>query len=351
MKHASRLYVAMLASWLFCSFSCAATVLTYGSPYGPNQTFSKADKTWIAWIEANSGGALKIRPIWSGALISADQSLLELRHGVADVGMISPIYAHGGAHLLRVQTGFYSGAKTYDQQVALYRCLAQSSPQFARELDGLVVLAVQGGALPGVLTRTHPIGKIDDLKGLRIRVPSELVTVLRDIGADPVSMPMGEVYSSLAKGVLDGVVAPAETLMNLHFGEVAKYYTTLEVPRGAYPARAMGQRRWAALSDAERAVLQASIPVWEAALRKETDAANQSGATEARHQGVVFVPISPTEQKKFDDLYEQDSARDADSLRRFGIDGATVFQRARGIARGIERDGKVECERGNDAAS
>ena len=32
--------------------------------------------------------------------------------------LITPIYAHGGTHLLRVQTGFYGGAKTFEQQVA-----------------------------------------------------------------------------------------------------------------------------------------------------------------------------------------------------------------------------------------
>ena len=197
--------------------------------------------------QQKSGGALTIRPIWSGGLISSDQSLIELRHGVADIGLITPIYAHGGAHLLRVQTGFYAGAKTFEQQVQMYRCLAADSSEYATETQGLKVLAVQGGTLPGLLSRTREVRTLSDLKGMRIRVPTELLNVMRDLGADPVTMPMGEVYSSLAKGVLDAVVAPADTLKSLHFGEVAKHYTQLEVPRGAYPARAMSERRWNAL--------------------------------------------------------------------------------------------------------
>ena len=72
---------------------------------------------WHGW-RRNPAARFTIRPIWSGGLISSDQSLIELRHGVADIGLITPIYAHGGAHLLRVQTGFYAGAKTFEQQVA-----------------------------------------------------------------------------------------------------------------------------------------------------------------------------------------------------------------------------------------
>lgn len=327
------------------------TVLTYASPYGPNHTFSRADRTWMHWVEERSGGELRIRPIWSGALISADQSMVELRHGVADIGLITPIYTRGGTHLLRVQTGFYSGARTFEQQVAMYRCLAASSPQFATELEGLVILAVQGGTMPGLLTRSREVHALADLRGLRVRVPTELLNVMRDLGADPVTMPMGEVYSALAKGVLDGVVAPADTLKSLHFGEVARNYTQLEVPRGAYPARAMGAKRWRLLSARDRDVLLQSIPVWEAALSTETQAAVRSGEAEGRVEGVRFVPVDPSEQRRFDDLYVRDAAREARGLARFGIDGIGVFQEARRIAAGIVRTGGVTCPGRADAAT
>ena len=330
---------------------CGATDLTYASPYTPNHTFSRADKTWMRWVQEHSGGTLRIHPIWSGALISADESMIELRHRVADIGLITPIYARGGTHLLRVQTGFYIGAKTFEQQVAMYRCLARAAPEYAHELDGLKVLAVQGGTLPGILTRTHPVQTLRDLRGLRIRVPTELLNVLRDLGADPVTMPMGEVYSSLAKGVLDGVVAPADTLKSLHFAEVAKFYTEVEVPRGAYPARAMNEQRWQSLSPEQQAVLTASIPIWEAALSQETQAAVRSGEAEGRAQGVRFTPIAPQEQRRFDQLYEQDAARSARSLARFDIDGVAVFRHARQIAQGIERTGAVSCTGNPDAAT
>src|SRR5690606_8008875 len=191
-----------------------------------------------------TGGSLHIVPSWSGALLSTEHSMQELRHGIADIGLITPIYAKGGAHLIRLQSGFYSGTTTIDAQVALYRCLAAGSEQFAHELRGLKVLAVQGGSLPGIITRTQPVHGLDDLQGLRLRAPTELIAVLRDLGADPVNLPMADVYPALAKGVLDGVVAPMDTFEALHFAEVANYYAGFLIPRGAYPARAIGLQRW-----------------------------------------------------------------------------------------------------------
>jgi TRAP-type C4-dicarboxylate transport system substrate-binding protein len=318
-------------------------ILTYASPYSPNHPFSRADKTWIQWVEGQSGGSLKINAFWAGALISSEQSMLEIRHGVADIGLITPIYVRGGVHLLRVQTGFYGGAEIYEQQVALYRCLAEASPQYARELEGLKILAVQGGMLPGILTRDRAIRSLENLKGLRIRVPTELLRVMQDLGADAVSMPMRDVYSALAKGVLDGVVAPADTLKSLHFGEVAGYFTRLKIPRGAYPARAMGLRCWRSLSDANRAVLEAAIPIWETAMAKEIRMAEEAGEAEGRRLGVEFIEIAAEEQQRFDAIYEAEGERNARDLNRFGIDGESVFRLARRIARGIELSGKVMC--------
>jgi TRAP-type C4-dicarboxylate transport system substrate-binding protein len=318
-------------------------VLTYASPYSPNHTFSLADRTWISWVEQHSNGHLRIRPNWSGALLSSDQSMIELRHGVADIGLITPIYARGGEQLIRTQAGFYDGARTFEQQVAMYRCLADTEPEFARELSGLKVLAIQGGTMPGVVTRTRAVSTLEDLRGLRLRAPSELLGVLRQLGADPVSMPMGEVYSALAKGVLDGVLAPADTLRALHFGEVAKYYWSLEIPRGAYPARAMELRRWLRLSPQDQALLEESTAVWEAALALQTRAAETAGQEMGERQGVLFRKATAEDQRQFDALYDRETERSAAALTAYGISGPEIYRHARVLSAGIAATGQVQC--------
>jgi TRAP-type C4-dicarboxylate transport system substrate-binding protein len=342
-----KLIAAVVALALLLKGAAHATTLLYATPYSPNHPFSRADRVWIDWVEKQSGGELRIRAVWSGGLLSSDQSLIELRHGVADIGLITPIYAHGGAQMIRAQSGFYGGARTFEEQTALYRCLAAAEPEFARELSGLTILAVQGGTLPGILTRSRPVNTLGDLRGLRLRAPTELLGVLRDLGVDPVNMPMGDVYSALAKGVLDGVVAPADTLKSLHFAEVGKYFWRLEIPRGAYPARAISTRRWNSLTPQERSILEQSTVVWEAAIASQTLAAVRAGESAGAQEGVHFTPVRPEDQRVFDALYEKDGERAAASLVRFGIDGPEVFQRARGIASKIRETGRVDCLSGH----
>lgn len=313
------------------------TELVYASPYTPNHPFSKADQEWMAFVEKRSGGRLKIRPVWSGALLSSDMSMEELRHGVADIGLITPIYVRGGTHLIRIQSGFYPGADSVESQVALYRCIAAANPQVGRELAGLKVLAVQGGTLPGLVTASRPVRSLADMRGLRIRAPTELLSVLDSLGADPVNMPMGEVYSAMAKGVIDGVIAPEDTFKSLHFAEISKHFYQIAVPRGAYPARAMSARRWNALSGPDRAVLDEGIAVWEAALARQVRAAVEKGKAEALAQGVIFHPASQADQRRFDAIYLHDSEKNAQGLSAFDIDGTGAFRSARAAVLGRDR--------------
>jgi TRAP-type C4-dicarboxylate transport system substrate-binding protein len=314
--------------------------LVYATPYSPAHPFSRADLRWIKFVEERSGGSLRIRPSWSGALLSSEHSMVELRHGVVDIGLITPIYVKGGAHLIRIQSGFYSGITEIEQQVALYHCMAAGNPQFASELEGLKVLAVQGGSLPGVVTRDRQVKSLADLRGMRIRVPTELLGLMRDLGADPVNMPMGEVYSALAKGVIDGLIAPTDTFKSLHLAEVAHFYTQLRVPRGAYPSRAMGTRRWMSLSPEHRRVLEEGIPVWEHALADENRRALAEGWALALEEGVVEAAMSEADQRQFDAEYLREAEHNAELLARYGIDGRKVFDAARAS---IDADGSVTC--------
>ena len=301
--------------------------LTYASPYPATHTFSRADIIWMKWIEARSHGHIRIRPYWGGALLSSNENMLEIRHGVADIGMITPMYARS-AHLQRIQSSFYSGIRSIPDQIAVYRCLAARFPAMNGEVRGLHILAVQGGNVPGILTRKRPIRTLADLKGLRLRAQEDTADVLRAYGADPVNMSMAEVYPAMAKGIIDGVVAPADALKAVHLADVGRYFSTLKVPRGAYPGRAMSQALWDRLSAEDKAIFTEGESVWEQAMNRELDAALTAGLHYAHDEKIQIVPLPEAEQAKFDALYRANAFRLGRSLNAYGIDGEAIARRA-----------------------
>lgn len=347
--------IALLAAAALVLAGCSrpdpdVITLRYATPYPPGHPFSQADQQWMAWVAEASHGRLRIKPYWGGALLSSDESMEEIRHGVADIGLITPIYTLGNAHAQRVQAGFYGGVRSIDEQVAVYKCLAATFPALRAELRGLHVLAVQGGNLPAILTRSKPIHHLSDLRGLRIRAPSENLEVLRAIGADPVDMPMNDVYPALAKGVIDGVIAPADTLVSLHFAEVAPHFASLSVSRGAYPARAMSAKRWRELPPDLQAILTRGQTVWEAALKQQLIAAESAGFVFGRAHGVQFTRVSPTDQAGFDALYNRMAAASARGLKRFGINGTPIFNEAQRLIHSTPPGAVPDCP-AIDAAS
>ena len=153
-------------------------------------------------------------------------------------------------------------------------------------------------------------------------------------------MPMGEVYSAMARGVIDGVIAPIDTFHALHFDEVGHYYAALSVPRGAYPSRAIGDAAWHRLSPAQQDLLERSRDVWEAALQDEIEKSARIGEEAAARADVRISPFAPAEQARFDALYLVDAQANARALTEFGIDGLDAFRKARGS---VAQNGSIEC--------
>lgn len=302
-------------------------VLSYASPYTATHPFSRADIIWMKWIEQKTGGRIKIHPHWGGHLLSSNENMLEIRHGVADIGMVTPMYARS-AHTQRIQPSFYSGVKDIGQQIAVYRCLADEFPAMNAELNGLRVIAVQGGNFPGILTRNKPIRSLADLQGLRLRAQADTADVLRALGVDVVNMSMAEVYPAMAKGVIDGVVAPADALRSMHLADVGKYFSTIKIPRGAYPGRALSMQVWNRLSDGDKAIFTASEKVWEDAMVASIDRALIDGFAYAKEAGLNIIPMPAAEQARFDAMYSANATRIARYLLPFGVDGPAMATRA-----------------------
>lgn len=309
-------------------------VLRYASPYGPTHPFSRGDAVWIRYVEAQSQGKLRIEPYWGGSLMDESDSVRELAAGVADVSFVLPIYLRAGAHFIRGQTPFYDGATDMHLQNRVLQTLWAEFPQLSDELASVKPLIITGGSALEVLTRDKPIRTLADLKGLRLRSPAEITTVLDELGVEAEFMPMGEVYTALSKGTIDGVIAPVDTLKAMRFAEVVKHCTLVNIARGAYYSRAMNLQSWARLSPELQQVIERSLPIWSEAMIKELISAHDSGLQLAHERGVQFIELAPADQQRFRDIYARMATAKADELEAQGLPGHAAYARAQEIIRG-----------------
>ena len=72
---------------------------------------------------------------------------------------------------------------------------------------------------------TKPVNTVDDLYGLKIRVPTNEIQTqgFEVLGATATGMPLGDVYTALSTSTIDGAENPLATLYGRSLQEVAKY--------------------------------------------------------------------------------------------------------------------------------
>lgn len=111
------------------------------------------------------------------------------------------------------------------------------------------------------MTGVRAIGAPTDFKGLRIRlmeVPLHMDTY-KALGASPVPLPFGELYTALQLKTVDGNENAPATLYSERFYEVQKYVSLLPVfSNGAILL--MSQATWNKLTPQQREIITSSVP-------------------------------------------------------------------------------------------
>ncbi len=94
-----------------------------------------------------------------------------------------------------------------------------------KEFPGVKVIELNG-CIQSFLWTTKPIKSLEDVKGLRIRSPGgQQTNYIKALGAEPVFMPLGDVYLSMQTGTIDGLVTCPPLVLAFKLNEVAKQGT------------------------------------------------------------------------------------------------------------------------------
>ncbi|MEA3491442.1 MAG: TRAP transporter substrate-binding protein DctP [Campylobacterota bacterium] len=100
------------------------------------------------------------------------------------------------------------------------------------------------------------INTLDDLKGLKMRIPGLGGEVMQKLGVNPVLLPAGEIYTSLERGTIDATewVGPYLDKM-MGFDKAASYYYTGWHEPGSILEVTFNKARWERLSSEHQAII------------------------------------------------------------------------------------------------
>lgn len=178
-----------------------------------------------ALIGEMSGGRLKVKVYGAKELVPAFEIFDAVSQGTAEMGHGAAYYWKGKSEAAQFFTTVPFGLTAQEMNSWLYHGGGMELWKEVYEPFGLVPTASGNTGVQMGGWFNKEINSVTDLEGLKMRIPGLGGEVLKRAGGTPVSLPGGEIFTSLQSGAIDATewIGPYNDLaFGLH--KAAKYY-------------------------------------------------------------------------------------------------------------------------------
>lgn len=182
-------------------------------------------ETFAKYVNEMSGGRLTIKVFGAGELVPGFEVFDAVSAGLAQMGHSGPYYWKGKASAAQIFTGVPFGMNAQEMNGWLHYGGGLELWQELYKPFGLIPFAGGNSGVQMAGWFKKEINTVDDLKGLKMRIPGLGAEILKKVGGVPVSLTGGEIFTSLQTGAIDATewVGPYNDLaFGLH--KAAEYY-------------------------------------------------------------------------------------------------------------------------------
>jgi tripartite ATP-independent transporter DctP family solute receptor len=229
--------------------------LVYGSLTAKDHFYAKGDLYFKKLVEKNSKGQILVDCYYAGQLGTEEEQLQAAKSGAQHLILTSwgklqqwmpkvitfelPYLFRDEAHILKV-------VKKLDSLI---------NPKELAAKTGIRVIGARL-ASPRQVTTKFPVNLIEDLKGHKLRAPSNKmqVALIQSWGAIPTVLPAADTYTALATGTIEGQENPFDSIYAWKFHEQTKYCALTGHMRVFY-LHAISDKCWKSLTRAQRKLI------------------------------------------------------------------------------------------------
>jgi TRAP-type transport system periplasmic protein len=258
------------------------------------QAMTKLSET----VAAKSGGKLKISTFFGGQLGGDAQVVAAAQGGTVDMYIMNT----GSLQTIQKELAvvdlpfLFANAKEADAVVdgavgkKLHKLL---------EDKGLIGLGYWELGYRNVTNNTRPITKLEDFKGLKLRVIGAplFIDTFNALGANPTPMPWPEVYAALEQKVVDGQENPYATILGAKFPEVQKF---VSATNHIYNPQSVlySKKLWDGLSADEKKIIGDAVTEITTFQRELSRKASGEALEALKTQKMQANDIAPAEMEK-----------------------------------------------------
>ena len=195
---------------------------THMPPTGAEYT---AFTEWVQKISDATGGSVKITIYPSGTLVGETEVLDAVKSGLADIGHV-PLNIYSNkfplSDIMNLPFIKFNPEKGYE----IWRQLEAKHPEIQAEYKDYKVLAYivyYGGSLH---TNNKPVRTPSDVSGDKLITFGDPMTqLMQKLGASPMMLALSDWYTSLEKGLAQGLWMTWNGIDTLKLYDVTKYHT------------------------------------------------------------------------------------------------------------------------------
>ena len=207
MKTINKLLATIVATLLIFSSSVFAAdkhKFKMATSWGGGPLMEIGAKAFAENVKRMSNGRIQIEVFPSGTLGPGLKVSETVKNGVADMGHTWIGY-DWGKDKTAVLFGGYAGSSDTEKMLHwLYRAGgAELQREFRDQKFGLISMPLFVRTSEVFLHSRKPVKTLKDLQGLKLRTAGAWLEISKGMGASPVTMPGGEVYTALERGTID----------------------------------------------------------------------------------------------------------------------------------------------------
>ena len=317
------LCVSIFGWLLFVSPASAQIKLNYSIFFPAPHKHSVLAAEWGKEIEKRTNGRVVVTMHYGGTLTPAPQVYDGVAKGLSDVGMSVCGYTRGRFPLTEVvelPIGHKSG---WVVTKAINEFINKFKP---KEFDDVKMMYMHAHG-PGLLHTKKLVNKLEDVRGMKIRAFGAVTKIVTALGGAPVSMPMGETYEALSRGVVEASIAPYEALQGWKWGEVVKF--TVEAWGMAYSSAffiAMNKDKWNALPPDIQKIIEKVNEEWIEKQGKAWDEIDKAGKDFTIQRGNQIITLSADENRRWERALKPLYDEYVKSMKDKGLPGDEVLR-------------------------
>jgi TRAP-type C4-dicarboxylate transport system substrate-binding protein len=174
-------------------------------------------------VNERTKGKVKIEIFPAGTLAKAADIYDGIRSGLFDLGHSYSGYYPGRFPITSVLGLPFLGGSSAEEASLVLWALYDKFPEMRAEYSDVKILTLHSCPAQNLVMAKKAIRKLEDCKGLKLRVPGTAASLAKALGFAPVVMSNSQTYEAIAKGMVDGCFNSWETLKSFRLVEVANF--------------------------------------------------------------------------------------------------------------------------------